>query len=64
MGSAVMEWMSDHGYQPHIKRLGLPDKFVEHGKVSELQAIVGIDKESIKKTINHLLIANSEKQYV
>ena len=64
MGSAVMEWMSDHGYQPHIKRLGLPDKFVEHGKVSELQAIVGIDKESIKKTINHLLIANSEKQNV
>jgi 1-deoxy-D-xylulose-5-phosphate synthase len=64
MGSAVMEWMSDHGYQPHIKRLGLPDKFVEHGKVSELQAIVGIDKESIKETINHLLIANSEKQYV
>lgn len=64
MGSAVMEWMSDHGYQPHIKRLGLPDKFVEHGKVSELQAIVGIDRESIKKTINHLLIANSEKQYV
>ena len=64
MGSAVMEWMSDHGYQPHIKRLGLPDKFVEHGKVSELQAIVGIDRESIKKTINHLLIANSEKQFV
>jgi len=51
MGSAVMEWMMDHGYQPVIKRLGLPDYFVEHGKVAELQAIVGIDKESIKKTI-------------
>jgi len=51
MGSAVMEWMSDHGYQPVIHRLGLPDNFVEHGKVSELQAIVGIDKESIKKEI-------------
>jgi 1-deoxy-D-xylulose-5-phosphate synthase len=46
-----MEWMSDHGYQPVIHRLGLPDNFVEHGKVSELQAIVGIDKESIKKEI-------------
>ena len=53
MGSAVLEWMSDHGYQPHIKRLGLPDKFVEHGKVSELQAIVGIDKESILTCRNY-----------
>jgi 1-deoxy-D-xylulose-5-phosphate synthase len=51
MGSAVLEWMSDHGYQPTIHRLGLPDAFVEHGKVSELRAIVGIDKESIKKAI-------------
>ena len=51
MGSAIMEWMMDHRYQPVITRLGLPDNFVEHGKVAELQAIVGIDKESIKKTI-------------
>ena len=55
MGSAVMEWMSDHDYQPHIKRLGIPDKFIEHGKVSELQAIVGIDKASIKKVIQEML---------
>jgi len=64
MGSAVIEWMSDHGYQPHIKRLGIPDKFIEHGKVCELQAIVGIDKDSIKKAINQMLIAESEKQSV
>ena len=55
MGSAVMEWMNDHGYSPMVKRLGLPDNFVEHGKVSELWEIVGIDKESIKKTIQGLL---------
>ena len=61
MGSAVMEWMSDHGYQPHIKRLGLPDKFVEHGKVSELQAIVGIDEESIKNAISQELTAISQQ---
>ena len=54
MGSAVLEWMSDHGYQPVVRRLGLPDHFVEHGKVSELQAIVGIDKESIKKEIESI----------
>lgn len=50
-GSAVMEWMSDHGYTPQIARLGLPDNFVEHGTVAELQKIVGIDKESIKQRI-------------
>ncbi len=54
MGSAVLEWMNDHGYQPVVRRLGLPDHFVEHGKVSELQAIVGIDKESIKKEIESI----------
>ena len=51
LGSAVLEWMNDHGYHPEVIRLGLPDHFVEHGKVSELQQLVGIDKESIKKAI-------------
>ena len=55
MGSAVLEWMSDHGYSPVVRRLGLPDAFVEHGKVSELQAIVGIDKAGITKEIKSLL---------
>ena len=50
-GSAVLEWMSDHGYTPRIKRLGLPDSFVEHGTVAELQKITGIDAESIRKAI-------------
>ena len=51
LGSAVMEWMSDHGYHPEVIRLGLPDGFVEHGTVQELRKIVGIDKESIRKAI-------------
>ena len=50
-GSAVLEWMSDHGYTPQVKRLGLPDRFVEHGTVAELQKITGIDAESIKKAV-------------
>ena len=50
-GSAVLEWMSDHGYAPRVKRLGLPDSFVEHGTVAELQKITGIDAESIRKAI-------------
>ena len=51
MGSAVLEWMNDHGYHPQITRLGLPDEFVEHGTVKELQHIVGIDKEGILKEL-------------
>ena len=52
LGSAVMEWLGDHGYQTHVTRLGLPvDHFVEHGTVAELQHLVGLDVESIKKAI-------------
>ena len=51
LGSAVLEWMNDHGYQIQITRLGLPDQFVEHGTVAELQQIVGLDTESIKREI-------------
>ena len=52
LGSAVLEWMNDHGYSPVVQRLGLPDTvFVEHGTVEELQHIVGIDIESIIKAI-------------
>ena len=51
LGSAVLEWMSDHGYHPEIVRLGLPDSFVEHGTVEQLQHIVGIDAESIAAAI-------------
>ncbi|UKK51732.1 1-deoxy-D-xylulose-5-phosphate synthase [Prevotella sp. E13-17] len=51
LGSAVLEWMSDHGYTPQITRMGLPDAFVEHGTIQQLREIVGIDNESIKKEI-------------
>ena len=51
LGSAVLEWMNDHGYAPRVQRLGLPDNFVEHGTVKELMHIEGIDEEGIKKAI-------------
>lgn len=61
MGTAVMEWMSDHGYHPAVHRLGIPDHFVEHGTVEELRRIVGIDKESIKNAISQQLTAKNEE---
>ena len=51
LGSAVLEWMNDHGYHPTITRLGLPDNFVEHGTVAELRHIVGLDAEAIQRAI-------------
>ncbi len=58
LGSAVLEWMNDHGYQVQITRLGLPDQFVEHGTVAELQQIVGLDTESIKREILNSQFSN------
>lgn len=55
MGSAVLEWMEDKGYQPKVVRLGLPDKFVEHGTVEEERRLCGIDNESLRKDIEGLL---------
>jgi 1-deoxy-D-xylulose-5-phosphate synthase len=51
LGSAVLEYMSDHNYTPKVRRIGLPDKFIEHGKVKELREITGMDAESIYKTL-------------
>ena len=54
-GSAVIEWMEDNGQHPDIVRLGQPDHFVEHGTVAQLQSIVGIDAEGIRRTIEETL---------
>ena len=51
IGSAVLEWMSDHHFTPAITRLGLPDHFVEHGSVPQLKALTGLDDDSIAKVI-------------
>ncbi len=48
LGSAVLEWLSDHGCSTPVVRLGLPDEFVEHGSLKELHALCGIDVAGIK----------------
>lgn len=55
LGSAVLEFMSDNGYCPRIKRIGIPDKFIEHGSVPELNKLCGIDAESIAACIRNLV---------
>ena len=48
-GSGIVEFASENNYATPIKVLGIPDMFVEHGTVEELQKICGIDVESIVK---------------
>ena len=55
MGSAVLEWMADHGYTPRVIRLGIADNFVEHGTVEQLYEACGISKEAIKKIIYQIV---------
>ena len=47
-GSAILEFMADHGYQSKIVRLGIPDRVVEHGEQDEIYHECGYDAEAIK----------------
>ena len=51
MGSAVLEFMADQGYAPRVKRIGLPDSFIEHGTPDELYHLCGMDEEGIYKAL-------------
>ena len=55
MGSAVLEFLCDHGYKPCVTRLGLPDAFVQHGSVNDLYAICGLDEKGIFSSITQIM---------
>lgn len=61
-GSAVLEWMSDHGFSPKITRIGLPDTFVEHGTVEQLRHITGMDADAIAAAIIKATGLQAEKK--
>lgn len=52
VGSAVAEWMADNGFRPQIIRLGIDDRFVEHGTVAELKHLCGYDAEGIYQALH------------
>ena len=51
MGSAILEYIADHGYTPKIHRIGIPDCFVQHGTPNELYKICGMDATSIENVL-------------
>lgn len=59
MGSAVLEFMADNGYSAQVKRLGIPDRLVEHGEQLELQRECGFDAEGITDTVREMVAAKT-----
>ncbi len=57
LGSAVIEYMNDNSYKAKIVRLGIPDKFVEHGTQEELYRDCGYDAEGIAKSVRNLVLS-------
>ena len=55
LGSAVLEWMADHGYTPRVVRLGVNDQFVEHGSTKELYHLLKLDKEGLCESLLQVL---------
>lgn len=62
LGTAVAEFMCEHGYTPRIRRIGIPDAFIEHGSIPELFRQCGMDSESILQTLR--LTRKENKQAV
>ncbi len=56
MGSALLEFMADNNCLKPIKRLGIPDEFIEHGTQGELHNVCGYDRVGLEDTINNLLV--------
>ncbi|MCK4570232.1 MAG: 1-deoxy-D-xylulose-5-phosphate synthase [Bacteroidales bacterium] len=56
LGSALLEFQSDHGYQKNIRRLGIPDRFISHGKQEELHHDCGYDIAGIIATVKEMLL--------
>tara|TARA_R110001583_G_scaffold39978_1_gene128020 strand:+ start:2446 stop:4212 length:1767 start_codon:yes stop_codon:yes gene_type:complete len=54
-GSAILEFASANNYKNNIKILGIPDTFIEHGSVLELQQSIGLDSESLTNYFNELV---------
>jgi 1-deoxy-D-xylulose-5-phosphate synthase len=61
-GSAVLEFMADNGYNSEVRRLGIPDYFVEHGTQEELYGECGFDAEGIELAIREILVKKEDKR--
>ncbi|GBU07524.1 1-deoxy-D-xylulose-5-phosphate synthase [Bacteroidales bacterium] len=67
LGTAVIEFMSANGYCPRIKKIGIPDQFIEHGTSAELNELCKMDAKSIYQSIyeevNTILYSKQKQKY-
>lgn len=54
-GSAILEFMADHQYNSEFRRIGIPDKFIDHGTTDELYRELGLDQQGIYQSIKSFL---------
>lgn len=47
LGSAIIEWLNDHGHNIRVKRVGIPDRFIAQGTVAQLHKLCGMDVDNI-----------------
>ena len=64
MGSAVIEFMAENNYSAHVTRLGVPDKYIEHGTQSELYTECGYNTADIEKAIADMVTVGSKQMAI
>ena len=59
-GDGVSSWLLENDYQGRIKRLGFPDRFIQHGKRDQLLSEIGLDQNGIIEAIKSMVNATSD----
>ena len=62
LGTAVIEYMADNGFTPVIRRLGLPDSFVEHGSTPQLLHLCHIDEDAVISALRELTMGTLKSE--
>ena len=62
LGTAVIEYMADNGFTPVIRRLGLPDRFVEHGSTPQLLHLCHIDEDAVISALRELTLGTLKSE--
>ncbi|MFC7320831.1 1-deoxy-D-xylulose-5-phosphate synthase [Halobacillus campisalis] len=60
-GSSVLEFKEEHNYKSWIKRLGVPDRFIEHGSVSKLWEEIGLTEDNIINEVKTMKLTKKRR---
>ena len=63
-GSAVLEFMNEHGYKADVKIMGIPDRLVEHGTPKQLYNEIGLDANAIAVALREMTMAGNSRQFI